>query len=60
MRQAHLDTLEHMLVAEQDRVRGLQTGHVLEKVLLHQPETVDAPPDRLRKKEKKYVRMKEE
>jgi len=36
-----------MLVPEQYGVGGLQAGHVLEKVLLYQPETVDALPDRL-------------
>ena len=46
-RETHLDALEHVLVAEQDRMWRLLARDVLQEVLLHQPQPVDALPDRL-------------
>lgn len=50
-RGTHLDALEHVLVAEQHRVGRLYAGNVLEEVLLHQPEPVDALPHRLQRQQ---------
>lgn len=49
--QCHLDALEHVLVAEQHGVGGGLAGHVLEKVLLDQPQTLHALPHSLHRVE---------